>query len=389
MPACASLLLLAPAFHRQADQRLQHLSTQVLGGQADLFVQSSEPPKEHLLPKGATALEAPAARLLTQTPVVPRAPVLAPTPDGKIDCWGPLVDRQSKLFMGWSYRAGYQMAMSLFVDHLNDTQKMAQLAARLHIHESLGSGAMVTQANGAHVVAGEIEATLDKFRTEVLSKSSQCATRADWMNPSMFKFKVVRSPFARAVAIYHYQLSTSCGGKPRLQNLLAKALQLSTRDFTGVSFIQYLRALSTMGLDVFDAQTTPQIKQFEQSHSGYDYTCKVEEITSCLAQLNARANTSFGTLTLEQMENTTEPAVDVASEPFLAIRDAMPPVQHFYSGTNGLEAQQIVQALYKADFEAYNYSHTIPKTGLPLFLHFKHSMSGQRHLDQPWVTSMY
>ena len=66
-------------------------------------------------------------------------------------------------------------------------------------------------------------------------------------------------------------------------------------------------------------------------------------------------------------------------------RDAMPPVQHFYSGASGLEAQQIVQALYKADFDAYNYSYTIPKNGLSLFLHFEHA-NGQRYLEtHPWM----
>ena len=350
-----------------------------LGSQAEAFVQGSDSPSSDRFPKGlASHLEATHSEL-------PPQPAMVPTMDGRLDCWGPLVDRQRSLFMGWSYRSGYQMAMSLFVDHLNDTQKAAQLAARLQIHQSLRLEAAFQSSDAT---TGEVESTLDRYRTEVLAKAGHCATRADWMNSKIFKFKVVRSPFARAVSIYHYELSTNCGGKHRLQVQLARALGLGgPEQFGSVSFIQYLRALTNTGLDVFDAQATPQLKQFEQSHSGYDYICKIEEIDRCLADLNERANTTFGNLTLEQTETTSEPTFDVAGSAFANIRDAMPPVQHFYTGTNGLEAQQIVQALYKADFDAYNYSYSVPTSGLSLFLHFVHS-NGQRYLDtHPWVST--
>ena len=377
-----ALALAVTAFGRLPEETHRPLS---LGGQAEVFVQDADTAGVIRSPLTMSNLEAPHAEL------PPKAP-MAPTPDayGRVDCWGPLVDRQRQLFMGWSYRSGYQMAMSLFVDHLNDTQKSAQLDARLHIHQSLRTDAQLSQqppgTASEQVSSGEVETTLDKFRTEVLAKSGHCATRADWMNPNIFKFKVVRSPFARAVSIYHYELSTNCGQKHRLQVQMARALGLGgAEQFPSVSFVQYLRALTNTGLDVFDAQATPQIKQFEQSHGGYDYICKVEEITRCLADLNERANTTFGNLTLEMPNTAAEPAFDVAGAPFSQIRDAMPPVQHFYSGASGLEAQQIVQALYKADFDAYNYSYTIPKNGLSLFLHFEHA-NGQRYLEtHPWM----
>lgn len=377
-----ALALSVTAFRRLPDEMHRPLS---LGGQAEVFVQGSDPAGVIRSPLTMSNLEAPHAEL------PPKAPI-APTPDayGRVDCWGPLVDRQRQLFMGWSYRSGYQMAMSLFVDHLNDTQKSAQLDARLHIHQSLRTDAQLSQqppgTASEQVSSGEVETTLDKFRTEVLAKAGHCATRADWMNPNIFKFKVVRSPFARAVSIYHYELSTNCGQKHRLQVQMARALGLGgAEQFPSVSFVQYLRALTNTGLDVFDAQATPQIKQFEQSHGGYDYICKVEEITRCLADLNERANTTFGNLTLEMTDTAAEPTFDVAGAPFSHIRDAMPPVQHFYSGASGLEAQQIVQALYKADFDAYNYSYAIPKNGLSLFLHFEHA-NGQRYLEtHPWM----
>ena len=377
-----ALALSVTAFRRLPEETHRPLS---LGGQAEVFVQDADTAGVIRSPLTMSNLEAPHAEL------PPKAP-MAPTPDayGRVDCWGPLVDRQRQLFMGWSYRSGYQMAMSLFVDHLNDTQKSAQLDARLHIHQSLRTDAQLSQqppgTASEQVSSGEVETTLDKFRTEVLAKSGHCATRADWMNPNIFKFKVVRSPFARAVSIYHYELSTNCGQKHRLQVQMARALGLGgAEQFPSVSFVQYLRALTNTGLDVFDAQATPQIKQFEQSHGGYDYICKVEEITRCLADLNERANTTFGNLTLEMPNTAAEPAFDVAGAPFSQIRDAMPPVQHFYSGASGLEAQQIVQALYKADFDAYNYSYTIPKNGLSLFLHFEHA-NGQRYLEtHPWM----
>merc|ERR1711865_1122921 len=59
---------------------------------------------------------------------------------------------------------GYQMAMSLFVDHLNDTQKSAQLDARLHIHQSLRTDAQLSQqppgTASEQVSSGEVETTL-------------------------------------------------------------------------------------------------------------------------------------------------------------------------------------------------------------------------------------
>ena len=139
-----------------------------------------------------------------------------------------------------------------------------------------------------------------------------------------------------------------------------------------VSFVRFLRALSKLGLDMFDAQASSQAKQFEQARTKYDYICQVEEIEKCVVDISERANCTLDTIELDRVAQTLTPQSDVATVPFSQLRGgSMPPVPDFYAGHAGMEAMQIVRALYHADFITYGYSLTKVPDDLSLFLNFR------------------
>ena len=134
----------------------------------------------------------------------------------------PMIDRKAKLVMAWTPRAACTLAVSIFVDHLG----------RLPEAQEYESG------------------FIHSFRQEVLGPA-YVATEGDLANASLFKLKIVRNPYARAVSSYSHQLMT---GFRMREGRESPAIATAMAEAAGharlgeLSFLEWLRALRKMSL---------------------------------------------------------------------------------------------------------------------------------------------
>jgi protein-L-isoaspartate O-methyltransferase len=260
----------------------------------------------------------------------------------------PMVDREAKVVMAWTPRAACSLAVSIFVDHLGK-RKQAERYAEGFIHS---------------------------YRLDVLGPA-YAATEVDLDDASLFKFKVVRNPYARAVSSYSHHLMTG-----------AQPVQLGE-----VSFVEWLRTIRNIGLGPpIDYHALLQTSEAEQVGTrSYDVICKLDHnFRACLRRVNRRAGTNFSVPTVgsegghfalhEQMHG------DVAGRPWnsFKLRDkhsnstrptirnsrVLPRPSDFYEGgPAGKEAAKIVAELYAIDFEQYGYDrHVFDAQALDEFL---------------------
>ena len=267
----------------------------------------------------------------------------------------PMIDRSAKLVMAWTPRAACTLAVSIFVDHIGQL-KQAQTYQGGFIHS---------------------------FRQDVLGPA-YAATEADLEDKSLFKLKIVRNPYARAVSSYNHQLMTGFHMRegresPTIASAMADALGHSR--LGQVSFIEWLRAIRKIGLGPpLDYHTLLQTSEAEHKGSRtYDKVCKLEKnFAACLDSVNRVAGTNLTPPRVKALEGKGHFALhehmpgDVASSAWTSfklrgcdynstrptIRNSriLPRPSDFYEGgAAGREAAAIVAELYAVDFEQYEY----------------------------------
>ena len=266
----------------------------------------------------------------------------------------PMIDRRAKLVMAWTPRAACTLSVSIFVDHLGRLQQAQQYEGGF-IHS---------------------------FRQDILGPT-YVATEGDLEDKSLFKLKIVRNPYARAVSSYSHQLMTGFHMREGRQSptiATAMAVAMGHSRLGQVSFVEWLRAIRKITLGPpLDYHTLLQTSEAE--HVGtrvYDKVCKLEKgFAACLNSVNRVTGT-----------NLTPPRVKALDTRHFALHEHMPgdvassawtsfelrgcnfnttrptilnsrilprPSDFYEGGAAGQEAAAIVAELYAVDFEQYDY----------------------------------
>jgi len=171
-----------------------------------------------------------------------------------------LVDRKKGLIIAHSPRAGSTSAVSVFFNY-------AGLLADAKKHDSF----------------------VHKFRTQSKSKDDFTATCSDILSNKMKTIKVVRCPYARAVASYEHQVETSWSGNKKLGEMIANAHRGGNHNVKSISIVEWLELVQKMGFGMFDVHVKPQERYWEKANlMAYDHVCHIETLEDCLKSIKVQ-----------------------------------------------------------------------------------------------------
>jgi len=264
--------------------------------------------------------------------------------------WGieqALIDRDSKVCMGWTARAACTFAVSIFLESVGLLDEA--LAFNPFVHE---------------------------YREHKMDRGF-VASAKDCTGPGVTSFKIVRNPFARATSSFGHQMDTEFSHNSQIYQAMASAM--GEWDLRKVSFLQWLRAVKKVTFHSLDIHSRPQATTPERDgHVVFDSVCKLEDdLEACLDAVNSRTGTNFS---VARAAETSAPHTsdhqelsgdDVAALPYGSFpkgdkgKKVFPEPADYYRGPKGAEAAALVVELYQVDFELYKYSTADP-TGIGL-----------------------
>jgi len=193
------------------------------------------------------------------------------------------------------------------------------------------------------------------YRQDIIMKDPNggAAAEADLRAEGNFKFKVVMDPYHRAVAMYEHAAETL----------------LREHDFSFIEFLQYLETHNEQDevrenpIRGFGFHYATQVA-LETNDSGmYDIICKIEDMDACISNVNSITGLNFALPPTDSpsrdWHNHEHQHVegDVPNTRYSKIREdvQIPLSTDFYLGESGQYAANLVQRLYRYDFEAYGY----------------------------------
>ena len=260
-----------------------------------------------------------------------------------------LIDRKSKVCMGWTARAACTFAVSIFLESVGLLDKALAYSPFVHNYR---------------------EQRMDR---RFVARPLDCS------GPGVTSFKIVRNPFARAASTFAHQMfshfSDGLTDHPRINSVMTNIL--GETDVRKVSFVQWLRAVKKDNFNTVDIHSKPQTTAAE--HDGrvvFDSVCKLEhELQACLDAVNSRTGANFSvtraaeTSAPHSNEHQAMSGDDVATLPYGSFpkgdkgQTLFPEPADYYRGPKGAEAAALVVELYQVDFDQYKYS-TADTTGI-------------------------
>lgn len=211
-----------------------------------------------------------------------------------------LIDRDKKIIMDFTPKAGCTVAVKMFIDHmglLDDVRKKGY--------------------NWIH-----------DYRAGVFYPKFGKVHLTDWCNPEIFKFKVVRNPYTRAVSSYFKYLEK----------------------FQDVSFYEFIEIfLQKQGLAACDPHYQMQSLQTDEY---LNKVVKLENFEEEIQKINELLNTNFKTNYTSFHHHEKLPPSHFIGMEKRRNSKVIPAYKDFYNE----EIKNIIYNLYKRDFISYNYS---------------------------------
>ena len=246
-----------------------------------------------------------------------------------------LIDRNSKVCMGWTARAACTFAVSIFLESVGLLDEA--LAYNPFVHE---------------------------YREHKMDHGFVASTK-DCTGPGVTSFKIVRNPFARATSSFGHQIDTEFSHNSQIYEAMAGAM--GQWDLRKVSFLQWLRAIKKLNFHSLDIHSRPQATAAERDgRVVFDSVCKLEDELdqACLDAVNSRTGTNFSVaLAAETSASHTSDHQEVSGDDVAALpygsfpkgdkgKKVFPEPADYYRGPKGAEAAALVVELYQVDFES-------------------------------------
>jgi len=242
----------------------------------------------------------------------------------------PFYDKENNILIDWSAKAGSALVASMFFEHMG-------LLDAAHKHNLW----------------------IHRYRTEIFQGKDRKKnypfplTPEKLLSKKVYKIKIIRNPFTRAVSSYCHTMGRKLGA---LHNF-------TTQD----SFIDFLKNISLPN-SAQDIHWSSQIRAVEKTHQGFfNKVCKLENLTEDLKSVNEDLGTSFDFESQSGKSRTphhtrrkpgssscVSALPHVANVPWSQFDVAdVPDYKYFYNQ----ESYDLVSKIYREDIELYKYSY--------------------------------
>lgn len=212
----------------------------------------------------------------------------------------PLIDRNNKIIMGWSAKAGCTISVKMFFDHMGILEEALNYNKWVH-----------------------------EFRCMVFYQKYGTPTEKDILHSNYFKFKVVRNPYHRAVSSFiHY-------------------IKYSNKPLSFVNFVQFLKTENLENCDI-------HWKLQSSHHDKYYQIVKLENITEEIEKINILRGTKFKPNFTSDHHHIKENSNHfVGDQEFMACNTekTIPNYNDFYNST----IKEDITNLYNKDITGYGY----------------------------------
>jgi hypothetical protein len=229
-----------------------------------------------------------------------------------------LYDKSSNVIMDWSPKGGCTILTKMFFKNLGLLE--TALAYNSWIHE---------------------------YRMHVFSKEHPTLI-SHIRDKNIYKFKVVRNPFKRAVSSYIHTMKYES-----MHEVVRKTLW---RWNANISFRTFVKYLSKIDINNCDPHYSLQKKFFEyEIPDCYDKIIRLESIEKGIEEINKEKGTHFdlsGISSKHHIDFSNNDGKNVARLKWSKIKDRIPDYKYFYTD----ELVDMVYKVYQDDFQAYGYS---------------------------------
>jgi hypothetical protein len=226
-----------------------------------------------------------------------------------------LINREKKVIIGWTAKAGCSMSIKLFYKYIGILDEALQYSAWPHF-----------------------------YREEVYEKNNHISTD-DLNNDDFLKIKFVRNPYARAISSYIHALKTGY-----IWNYVKQ-------DNHDISFKQFLEMITnaTKHIAIWDLHHSMQ-KEWDEDNFQYNEIIQIEELDKRLLEINTKYDIDFEVndkilTNHHHIKKTDDIDYCVSYSLYSEIKDAIPNYKFFYND----ELVEMVYNIYQLDFETYNY----------------------------------
>lgn len=246
----------------------------------------------------------------------------------------PLYDKESKILIDWSAKGGSHLITTLFFDHMDLLKKAS---AKTHwIHD---------------------------YRTQVFQGSDLTKNYPllleDILLEDVYKIKIVRNPFTRAVSSYY-------GAMNNWDKMISR-FGLSQSETSFVDFLRFIKEHPDG-----DIHWKPQVRDIEKEHSNFfTIICRLENLEDDFQIVNKQIGTKFSTKLKDPTQqiymghhrkynNKIKPPTSdksFASVPWRSLpnKKQSPLYKYFYNH----ETCSLVSKIFSEDISKYNYSYDL------------------------------